>query len=100
MEEYRKQLYDVFCERLQENYQEYCKNSELPESLDGLITYMIDHDVVKAVTVRHYSIGEEYLSLSETVLDNKTSKVKRISEKYNLSERTVWAAVKMLDRKE
>ena len=98
MKEYRKKIYDVFCERLQENYHEYCINNELPQSLDGLITYLIDHDIIKAVTVRHYSIGKEYLSLSERVSDNKTTKIRRLSEEYNLSERTVWAAVKMLER--
>lgn len=99
MKEIRKQLYDEFCVRILQNYEDHCKKNELPESREGILTYLIDQGVIKPVSIRHYSISKEYPSLLIKANNHKSKTVRILAEKYNLSERAIWAVVKMFEKK-
>lgn len=99
MENIRKQLLDEFCGKTLENYREYCQKTQIEEDPKTIITYLIDQDIIKPVTVRHYTICREYEVLLPSMDYKKSKTVRLLAERYNLSERSVWAVVKSIEKK-
>ena len=99
MEEIRKQLFDEFCTHIQLSFQEYCKETGVSDNSESIVTYLIDHQIIKPVTIRHYSISKEYEILLHANDNKKSQTVRLLAGKYNLSERSIWAVVKMIEKK-
>lgn len=94
MSDTHKYLMERFALFLTENYQLY-KRQHLPqeETLNSFITYLIDHRVIESVTIKRYTIIEEF---SNIIVDSKrkTDAVNILSDRFNISERTVWNIIK------
>ena len=99
MEIIRKQLLDEFCGKTLQNYREYCQKTQIQEDPKTIITYLIDQEIIKPVTVRHYTICREYEVLLPSLEYKKSKTVRLLAERYNLSERSVWAVVKSIENK-
>lgn len=94
MDAFRKFLYDEFCTKTLENYTTYCKENKMSESSSGIITFLIDHELIKPVTVRHYTICQDFTYQYSSSDKSKSEIVRLLSQRYNLSERSVWAVIK------
>lgn len=94
MEALRKQLLDEFCYLTVNSYREYCLENNLQQDTEGLITYLIDHEFIKASTIRHYAVQQKYTRLLPEMNNHKSKTVSFLAKRYNLSERSVWSAVK------
>lgn len=97
MPDTRKYLMERFSLFLTENYQLYQKqhipDENIIDSLDTFITYLIDHRIIETSTIKRYTILKEY----SKIIDNskhKTEAVNTLSERFNISERTVWNIIK------
>ena len=86
----KKQIFDIFSERLKQNFTGYCEKFEQQEDLHNFITYLIDHELVPLHTVQRYTLIEEYNRLYERNDKQKTKTVHDLAMKYNVSARTIW----------
>lgn len=99
MEIIRKQLLDEFCGKTLQNYRDYCQKAHIKEEPKSIITFLIDQEIIKPVTVRHYTVCQEYSVLLPEMNYQKSKTVRLLAERYNLSERSVWAVIKSIDNK-
>jgi len=87
-------MLERFASFLTEKYQSYQKQHMPQEdSLSTFITYLIDHRIIESTTIKRYTILEEY----EKIINNskhKTEAVNTLSERFNISERSVWSIIK------
>ncbi len=95
----RKQILDLFQMRLCKGYQEYCKMHELDSNFDGLITYIIDQELIPATTIQKYTLLKEFEDVLEKKQIQKTQTVENLAHRFNLSERTVWNILKNNNKK-
>jgi hypothetical protein len=95
----RKQILDLFQMRLCEGYQEYCKMHELDSNFDGLITYIIDQELIPVTTIQKYTLLREFKDVLEKKQIQKTQTVENLAHRFNLSERTVWNILKNNNKK-
>lgn len=100
MEDSRKKIYDVFQERLCQNYINYCEFHNAEENLDGLITYLIDQELISNVAIKRYTIKKEFEELYPLNKHHKTQTVHTLASKFNISTRSVWSILKREKNKE
>ncbi|MCB0634176.1 MAG: hypothetical protein R2824_02370 [Saprospiraceae bacterium] len=94
MSDYRKHLVDQFENFLAEEYQQYCSRHETPESLQGIITYIVDRNLIPEMNIKKYTILKEFGPVYEGNNHHKTSAVEVLADRYNLSKRTIWGIIK------
>ncbi len=90
----RKQLLDQFQKHLETNYADYCDRQSNEQDISGLVTYLIDQELIPASTLKRYTILKEFQKVYSTQKHNKTQTVSLLAERFNLSERTVWSMLK------
>ncbi len=86
----RKQVLDIFSEKLCRNYRDYCRQQGLEESLKGFTTYLIDRELVDGHTIRQYAIIELFHELYPANGQPKTQTVELLAGRFNLTQRTIW----------
>lgn len=93
MEESRKHLLDKFLVHATENYSAYCEAYKMDKSYEGLLTYLIDHELISKTLVKRYTILKEYVDCLPKH-PNKTAAVEALSKCFNISKRSVWSILK------
>ena len=89
-----KVLQDTFQETLCQDYREYCRRQDFEATPEGFVSYMIDKDIIPAVSIKRYTIRREYQKNHTKQSDKKTRTVHFLSDRFNISPRTVWAILK------
>ena len=90
----RKQLLDTFQRNLNQNYENYCSRHGIVPSNEGLIIFLIDNDLIPPKNVKGYVVSNEFEKLQEIKNEKKTRMVELLSDKFNLSERSIWTILK------
>lgn len=90
----RKLILDAFEQRVSKGYLEYCAAHTLPPDLNGLITYIIDQDLIPPPLIQKYTLQKEFMDQFNGDRGQKTQMVENLADKFNLSSRTVWNMLK------
>lgn len=91
----RKFIMDQFQQYILDSYQEYCQKQEMDMDPQGIITYIIDQDIVPSSSINRFTVLKEFEKLYPKNGNHKTLTVNQLSNRYNLSERTIWGILKM-----
>lgn len=94
MTENRKSVLDVFQKSICADYLTYCSRHQLSPSPDGIITFLIDKDLIPTSKIRHYTVTKEFEKTFVAHEKHKTKTVYAISDKFNIPERTIWNILK------
>lgn len=94
-----KQLLDHFSERLSAEYADYCKRHQIPAGTTDFITFLIDKSLLGTSTIRRFTIRKEFEELYPINQYHKTKTVKKLADKFHLSERAVWSIIKHAPKK-
>lgn len=94
MDDARKQIFDSFQEHLYQEYVRYCRHQLRTPSLNGLITYLIDRDLLSKKIIKKYTIQKEFQHLYPQYKHHKTKTVLALADRFNISERSVWSSIK------
>ena len=94
MTQNRKYILDKFEEHLFQKYETYCESHGQQPSSEGLLTYLIDQDLIPPIAIRRFAVKEEFDKLTEKKYFNKTQSVHVISDLFNISQRTIWGILK------
>lgn len=86
----RKIMLDGFQKHLFVDYNEFCKRHDLSPSVEGLITFMIDNDLITSITIKRYTILQEFEELYLKLENRKTQTVNALSDKFDIPPRTIW----------
>jgi hypothetical protein len=91
---HRKSDLDKFQEYLMEEYSQFCSNHNLPDSNANFLTYIIDSNLIQGHALNHFTIRKEYMRLQQDHTYKKTESVRILANRFNLSERTIWNALR------
>lgn len=94
MTENRKLILDKFQEHLDMEYHLYCQRHHIEPSTQALITFLIDHNLIPPVSVKRYTVIQEFEELIKKMEHQKTKTVNVLSDKFNIPERTIWGILK------
>lgn len=94
METNKKQLLDTFQSHLYQEYLYYCHQQRCAPHITGLITYLIDRDLLSKKVIKSYTIQREFKNLYPTYEHHKTRTVMALADRFNISERSVWSSIK------
>lgn len=94
MSENRKRILDTFQQHLYQNYEKFCKRQDLQPTAQGLIIFLIDHDLIPPVTIKRYTVLQEFEEVFPKQEHHKTQTVHILSDRFNIPERTVWGILK------
>ena len=84
----------MFQDQLFNSYQDYCTKQGLAPNFSGLITYIIDQDLINPGIIQRYAVLKEFQARFEGDRGQKTQMVELLADRFNLSTRTVWSIVK------
>lgn len=91
----RKQILDLFESQLFKSYEEYCKLHRMTLDYKGLITYIIDQDLINPNVIQKYAVLKEFQArCGEGQRGEKTHTVTELADRFNLSSRTIWSILK------
>ena len=74
----RKTVIDKFQEHLLATYKTYCQKHQLEGSVEGLVIFLIDHDLIPSAQIKRLAVFGEYTKLSAKQ-KNKTAIIKDIA---------------------
>lgn len=95
MEAFRKLLVDRFQQHLQMRFEAYCQLNELDANDIGcLLGFIIDQDLIKLSRIKNYTILKEFEQADPILSKHKTRAVHALANRFNISERNVWGALK------
>ncbi len=94
MENSRKRIMQDFQRHLTENFTDYVNRHDLEPDLDNFITYMIDLDLIPPVNIKRYTVLQDFEQIYPQKKTKKTHAAEVISDKYQLSIRSVWSILK------
>lgn len=94
MTENRKRILDAFENRLFQSYEQYCQRQGENPSADGIVTFLIDHNLIPAVAIKRFTILQEFKELYPLKEKHKSKTIYALSDKFNISERTIWNILK------
>jgi hypothetical protein len=97
--ELRKQILDVFQDRLCHEFEDYCKFHDINPNLEHLITYIIDQDLINPSMIQKYALLKEFQERFEGDRGQKTQTVEVLAGRFNVSTRTVWSILKNSEKK-
>lgn len=83
---------ELFCRHLLDEYRQSIGPTGVAE--ETLITYLLAHNLIPAVTVRRYVILKEFDARYRQNGHHKTKTVLQLAEDLGVSENTVWTALK------
>ncbi|WP_421795886.1 hypothetical protein [Haliscomenobacter sp.] len=90
----RKQILDLFEDQLFISYEDYCNKHELPPDYKGLITYIIDQELIHPSVIQKYTVLKEFNARCLGDRGQKTQTVEALADRFNLSSRTIWSILK------
>jgi len=90
----RKQILDNFQEYLCNSYETYCQKHDEDIDIEGFVNFLIDRELIPNTNINRFTIQKEFERLFPTQGYHKTNTVELISDKYNISQRTVWNILK------
>lgn len=90
----KKLIMDRFSEYLQKSFEGFCARHGLEQNDQHLLTYLIDQDLIAHRVLNQFTIRKEYEKLCAEFSLPKTLIVDTIANRFNISERTVWSALK------
>lgn len=90
----RKQILDLFQDQLCQGYEAYCDLHGFTPNFSGLITYIIDQDLINPTNIQKYAVRKEFQARFGGDRGQKTQMVEVLADRFNLSTRTVWSIVK------
>ena len=86
---------ESFVQHLVSNYHHYCMHQRRPPSTQDFVKYLILHNVIEKVVIRHYVVLEEFHRLSgEGTFPTKGELVSYLSQKYELHQSSIWQILK------
>lgn len=94
MSDYRKYLIDQFENFITDEYRQYCFRHETPETIGGIITFIVDRDLIPNINIKKFTILREFGPVYERNDHHKTNTVEILADRYNLSKRTIWSILK------
>jgi hypothetical protein len=94
MTQNRKYILDKFEEHLFQKYEAYCKTHDKQPTSEGLLTFLIDHDLIPPIAIKRFAVKGEFDKLAEHKYFNKTQSVHVLSDLFNIPERTIWGILK------
>lgn len=100
MIEIRKHILDRFQEHIDISYKAYCKIHGAHKNEHGLITWLIDQELIPATLLQKYTLLKEFEELHIEKAIQKTAVVNVLAHRFNISERTVWSILKMANPRE
>jgi hypothetical protein len=90
----RKQILDLFETQLYSSYEVYCQKHGLQPDYKGLITYIIDQELINPSTIQKYTILKTFHDQCLDIRGQKTQTVETLADRFNLSSRTIWSILK------
>ena len=94
----KKHVLDTFSKQLLKNFDDYTANQQLRKNLENFTTYVIDRGLIADSSVMRYAIISTYNELKLTSEKSKTKIVNDLAEKFNLTPRTIWNALRANER--
>ncbi|MEO1260629.1 MAG: hypothetical protein AAFZ15_17665 [Bacteroidota bacterium] len=85
-----KYLLEKFEEHLFDKYTDYCEAHGKPPTEKGLLTFLIDHDLIPPVEIRKFAVKAEFGKFASNDSFTKTQTVNVIADLFNIPQRTVW----------
>lgn len=86
----RKQVLDIFTQKLQNKFEIYCKEHRQDVKLDNFITYMIDQELISPSIISQYAIAEVFNEIYKDSEEQKTEVVNMVAHRFNLTPRSIW----------
>lgn len=86
----RKQVLDIFSQKLSRKFEVYCKDHNQNTSLENFITYLIDQEIITHNVVKQYAIVEVFNELYPSAEKLKTEVVNTVADRFNLTPRSIW----------
>lgn len=83
-------MLDGFQKHLFVEYHAYCTRHHLQPSMEGLVTFLIDKDLILPLTIKRYTVLQEFDDLYLNLENQKTKTVNALSDKFNIPPRTIW----------
>lgn len=90
----REEIARVFSDKLLENFRQKCGKMGIEPTTENLILFMVQHNVVKEVTVKRYCVVEhfhEYLGRND---NHKGRAVWDLASTFGYEERSVYIILK------
>lgn len=87
---FRKQLTDVFYQKLFENFEQYCHRHDQEVNLSKFLDYLLDNNIIQDSKVRNYAIKQSFEELYNKNEGKKTMTVNMLADRFNLTPRSVW----------
>ncbi|MEM7163060.1 MAG: hypothetical protein AAF487_11550 [Bacteroidota bacterium] len=84
----------VFQKGIEEEFAKYCEDFQIESSVKSFLIFIIDQDLISPAIMKRYVILYEFEKLYPLHKFHKTQTVFTISNKLNISERTIWSALK------
>jgi len=98
MLENRKLILDKFQEHIDTDYHNFCERHQINPSTNALLTFLIDQNLIPAVSIKRYTVNQEFENLTEQFNSKKTKTVNALSDKFNIPERTIWGILKKKEK--
>ena len=93
----RKLILDKFQKYVENNFTDYCQKHKIPEDVNCLLTYLIDHNIISSKEIQKYTIKNEFENLYPKNEHQKTKTVIDLAGRFNLSERSVWNVLRKVE---
>lgn len=86
----RKIMLDGFQKHLFSEYQSYCQRHDISPTMERFITFLIDKDLISPITIKRYTVLQEFDDLYLKLENQKTKTVNALSDKFDIPPRTIW----------
>ncbi len=93
MADNRKLILDKFQEHVNTSYKDFCVRHDIEASSESLITFLIDQNLIPAVSIKRFTVKQEFEQSVELSIP-KSKKIVALSDKFNIPERTIWGILK------
>lgn len=90
----RKQILDLFESQLLGGYEAHCEQHQIQLDYKGLITYIIDQDLINPQLIQKYTVMKAFRARIVAQRGAKTQIVEELADRFNLSTRTIWSILK------
>lgn len=90
----RKYILDRFQQHLLKKYQSYCTRHNISDPVEGLITFLIDQELIPEKNIKDYTVRQEFDDIYPNEEYHKTRTVNALADRFNLSERSIWSILK------
>lgn len=86
----QKQVLDIFSQKLDANFEQYCQMHKLESNRAHFITYLYDQNLISNSAVKKYAILATFEDLFKQNEGRKTQTVNLLADRFNLTPRSIW----------